>query len=65
MANGQEKLISDGEQLRAAVRWIADQREGLSGADLARLVDQAALRFDLSPRDAQALHALVSDGALR
>ena len=44
-----------GEKLRRALRWISAQREERPGEKLATLVDEATLRFDLSPREAEFL----------
>lgn len=44
-----------GEALRKAVQWISEQRESRPEAQLAKLVDEAALRFDLSPADQEYL----------
>ena len=42
-----------GESLRKAVKWISDERQARPDAPLVKLVDEAALRFDLSPLDQQ------------
>jgi len=41
--------------LQRAVRWISDRRLEDPDAALLPLVDEAARRFDLSPRDAEFL----------
>jgi hypothetical protein len=41
--------------LRQALKWIDDQLRDNPAADRARLVDEASLRFDLSPLDADFL----------
>lgn len=46
MAGSDSSLLPRGEGLRRAVRWLAEQRRH----DLAA-VEEAARRFDLSPRD--------------
>ena len=40
-----------GDALRKAVQWISEQRQERPEERLAKLVDEAALRFDLSPSD--------------
>lgn len=51
-------ILPEGEELRRAIRWISlHLREG-AGDDptlLRKLVDEAALRFDLSPRESEFL----------
>ena len=44
-----------GESLRNAVRWISEQREERPEEKLLALVDEAALRFDLSPAEQETL----------
>ena len=41
-----------GEDLRRATKWISDQRRDTPELPIAQLVDQASLKFDLSPLDA-------------
>ena len=48
-------VIPPGENLRRAVKWISEQRQERPGEKLAKLVDEAALKFDLSPKDQEAL----------
>lgn len=50
--------MSDRERsatLERAIRWVADQRRERPDAKPLALVDEAAQRFDLSPRDAEFL----------
>ena len=35
--------------LRRAVRWLSEQRSESPGANVAALIEQASMRFDLSP----------------
>ena len=44
-----------GENLRRAVKWISEQRQERPDEKLSKLVDEAALRFDLSPADQEFL----------
>jgi hypothetical protein len=50
-------LLPKGEALRRAVRWISGEREADPERPLAALLDQANLRFDLTPTQAEALAA--------
>lgn len=45
----------EGEDLRKATKWISDQRQGDPPAALSRLIEQACVRFDLPPNDAEFL----------
>lgn len=50
-----QDLQPEGEALRRAVRWISDQRRDNPQARLAKLIDEAAQRFDLSPLESEYL----------
>ncbi|MHC1789067.1 hypothetical protein [Solidesulfovibrio sp.] len=47
-------IMPQGELTRRAVTWIDEQRE-LTGKPFAALIDQAAMQFNLSPRDTEFL----------
>lgn len=42
----QKSILPEGEDLRKAVKWIIEQ-----GSFSAKYIEQASLRFDLSPAD--------------
>ena len=44
-----------GEDLRKAVRWISEARQDESGKKLSKLVEEACIKFDLTPMDAEFL----------
>ena len=48
-------VVPTGEPLRRAIRWLSEQRQDRPEAKLAVLVNEAALRYDLSPAEQQAL----------
>lgn len=50
-----DSIQPKGDALRKAVQWISEQRRLRPGEAIARLVDEAALRFDLSPADQDSL----------
>ena len=41
----------EGEDLRKAVKWISEMRQDDPEAKLSKLIEQACLKFDLSPMD--------------
>ena len=53
-------LLPDGEDLRRALQWIGDRRKDDPDAGLAKLLDEASLRFDLSPRDQEFLLSVLA-----
>lgn len=48
-------IMPEGEQLRKAVRWISEERQEKKDANLAKLIDDACVKFDLSPTDSEFL----------
>jgi hypothetical protein len=45
----------EGEDLRKAVKWISEERQYNPQARLSKLIEEACLKFDLSPIDAEYL----------
>ena len=52
-------LQPQGEKLRNAVQWISDERQKNTKISNSSLVDQACVRFDLSPEDSEFLLRFV------
>ncbi|RLC24951.1 MAG: hypothetical protein DRH93_03275 [Deltaproteobacteria bacterium] len=50
-----------GEQLKKAVLFISEKRKENPDINLAKLVDDASLQFDLSPKDSQFLLRFVKN----
>ena len=44
-----------GEDLRKAVKWVSDERQFNPGKASKTLVEEACMKFDLSPKDADFL----------
>lgn len=45
----------EGEDLRKAVKWISEERKFNQEGSLVKLIEEACLKFDLSPNDADFL----------
>ena len=45
----------EGEDLRKAVKWISDERQYGDPKTLLKLIEEASLKVDLSPMDADYL----------
>ncbi|UCF91502.1 MAG: hypothetical protein JSW39_25050 [Desulfobacterales bacterium] len=45
----------EGEDLRKAVKWISEERKYNPERKLRELIEEACLKFDLSPLDAEYL----------
>lgn len=54
-------VMPEGTALRKAVSWISKTREEGSHLGLLSLIDQACVRFNLSPKDCEFLHRFFSD----
>ena len=53
-------IMPEGELLRRAAAWICDQRVDQPTKDVFSLVDEAGMRFNLSPKDQRMLAKLFS-----
>ena len=56
-------VISQSELLRRAVTYVNDERKDNPKRALAGILDEAAMRFNLSPLDGEALYRLFSRDA--
>jgi hypothetical protein len=56
-------LQPQGESIRKAVQWISEQRRDNPGQSLAALLDEAGVRFNLTPTDTEFLARTVREGA--
>ena len=50
-----------GEDLRKAVKWISEERQAGTGLNRGKLVEQAAVKFNLSPKDVEFLTKFVKE----
>ena len=57
--------LLDGEGLKNALRWLGERRLEEPSAPRARLIDEAAKRFDLTPLEAEYLLTAWRDDASR
>ncbi|MFO7558670.1 MAG: hypothetical protein R6X10_07540 [Desulfobacterales bacterium] len=48
-------IVPQGEDLRKALKWISEERERRPNAKANTLINEACLRFDLQPKDAEFL----------
>lgn len=48
-------IMPEGEKLRQAVKWIAAEKREDESRPLEKLIQQAAMRFNLSPKEEVAL----------
>jgi hypothetical protein len=45
----------EGEEIRKAVKWVSEQRKFKPGKDLHQIIEEACIKFDLSPKEAEFL----------
>ena len=50
-----------GEEIRKAVRWVSEERQFSPGKTLKQLLEQACIKFNLSPKDAEFLDRFVTE----
>ncbi len=48
-------VMPEGEAIRKAVKWISAEIQETPNASLQKLVQQAVVRFDLSPKETEFL----------
>ena len=51
----------EGEDLRKAVKWISEERKYNPEAKGSKLIEEACLKFDLSPMDAEYLRSFIKN----
>ena len=50
-----------GEELRKAVKWISEARQDEPDKKLPKLIEEACMRFDLTPVDAEWLQRTLTE----
>lgn len=48
-------IMPEGEEIRKAVRWISEERCDFPDKSLAKIIEQAAVKFNLSPVETEFL----------
>jgi hypothetical protein len=51
----------DSEQIRKAVKWVSAERQADANINTQKLIEDAALQFNLSPMEVEYLSKLVSE----
>ncbi len=55
-------IMPQSDRLKKAIEWISEQRKAESDRNLTALADEAAFRFDLSPKDGEFLLRFLKEG---
>ena len=50
-----------GEEIRKAVKWVSEERQAGTALSSGKLVEAAAVRFNLSPKDVEFLSKFVRE----
>ncbi len=58
-------IMPEGAMIRKAVQWISKMREEEGKTVLVSLIEQACLRFNLSPKDGEFLTRFFADQQTR
>lgn len=54
-------IMPQSEKLKHAIQWISERRTEDPDVNLAKLVDEASFKFDLSPKDSEFLLRFVKN----
>ncbi|MBU0993618.1 MAG: hypothetical protein KJ737_14070 [Proteobacteria bacterium] len=58
-------IMPEGDHIRNAVKWISEEKQKDMSKRLLELIDEASMRYNLSPNDAESLtRILKSDSKL-
>ena len=52
--------LPEGEEIRRAIKWISEMRETQPDRKLSKLVEEASLKFDLSPQQTDFLYNFLT-----
>jgi hypothetical protein len=55
-------VMPEGEAIRKAVKWISGEIKEEQGKSVQKLINEAVLRFDLSPKESEFLAAFYRKG---
>ncbi len=53
----------EGEEIRKAVKWVSEQRKFEKKKELNRIIEEACIKFNLSPKEAEFLQSFVLDNS--
>ncbi len=55
-------IMPEGEEIRKAAKWICEQRQDDPEKPVSQLTQEACLKFDLSPMEAETLSRFMQEG---
>lgn len=62
MADVRGGIKPEGDAIRSALAWLSERRRGEPTTPRMKLIEEAALRFDLTPLDVDFLAAAWKEG---
>ncbi len=54
-------IMPEGEDLRKAVKWVSEERKFNPEKNIGNIIQEACLKFDLSPLDADFLDRFIKE----
>ena len=54
-------IMPEGDHIRNAVKWISEEKQSFPDKSVAKLVDEASMRYNLSPKEAESLVRILKD----
>ena len=54
-------IMPEGDHIRNAVKWISEEKQNTPGKSITTLMDEAAMRFNLSPKETESLTRILKD----
>jgi len=62
MAEKRGGIVPGGDSIRSALKWLSERRQYEPDAPRMKLIDEAALRFDLTPLEVDFLSSNWKEG---
>jgi hypothetical protein len=56
-------IMPEGNAIRNAVKWISEKRQADPNASIQKLMDEAGLKFNLSPKEQEFLYRFCLEKA--
>ena len=54
-------ILPEGENIRRAVQWITEELKAYPAVKITKLLDEAGMRYNLSPRESDTLFRLLTE----
>ena len=54
-------IMPEGDHIRNAVKWISEEKQNCPDKSITQLMDEASMRYNLSPKEAESLTRILKD----